>query len=46
MVSGAPGYAGLGAVVDLAYDTANNKLTSGSLDLTSNIASSSTATGA
>ena len=46
MVNGAPGYAGLGAVLDLAYDTSNNKLTAGSLDLTNNTAALSTATGA
>ena len=46
MVSGAPGYAGLGAVLDLAYNTANNKLTAGGLDLTNSTAATSTATGA
>ena len=46
MVSGAPGYAGLGAIVDLAYDTANNKLIAGGLDLNNTTVATSTATGA
>ena len=45
MVSGAPGYAGLGAIVDLAYDTLNNKLTTGGLALNNTTVATNTATG-